>query len=42
LGRRLADAIPGASFDVVAGARHFIPEEAPRQVADVLGALLAR
>jgi pimeloyl-ACP methyl ester carboxylesterase len=42
LGRRLADAIPGASFDVVAGARHFIPEEAPRQVGDVLAALLAR
>jgi pimeloyl-ACP methyl ester carboxylesterase len=42
LGRQLANAIPGASFDVVAGARHFIPEEAPRQVADVLGGLLAR
>jgi pimeloyl-ACP methyl ester carboxylesterase len=42
LGRRLADAIPGASFDVVPGARHFLPEEAPRQVADVLAALLSR
>jgi pimeloyl-ACP methyl ester carboxylesterase len=42
LGRRLADAIPGASLDVVPGARHFLPEEAPRQVADVLAGLLTR
>jgi pimeloyl-ACP methyl ester carboxylesterase len=42
LGRRLADAIPGATLDVVPGARHFLPEEAPRQVADSLAALLAR
>lgn len=42
LGRRLADAIPGASFDVVPGARHFTPEDAPRQVADALAALLSR
>lgn len=42
LGRRLADAIPGATLDVVPGVRHFLPEEAPRQVADVLASLLIR
>ncbi|HET7189451.1 MAG TPA: alpha/beta hydrolase, partial [Gemmatimonadaceae bacterium] len=42
LGRRLADAIPGATIDVVPGVRHFLPEEAPRQVADVLANLLTR
>lgn len=42
LGRRLADAIPGATLDVVPGMRHFLPEEAPRQVADVLASLLTR
>jgi 2-hydroxymuconate-semialdehyde hydrolase len=42
LGQRLADAIPGATFDVVADARHFLPEDAPRQVADSLTALLER
>ncbi|HUQ45043.1 MAG TPA: alpha/beta fold hydrolase [Gemmatimonadaceae bacterium] len=42
LGLRLADAIPGATFDVLQDARHFLPEDAPRPVADVLAALLAR
>jgi pimeloyl-ACP methyl ester carboxylesterase len=42
LGRRLADAIPAATLEVVPGARHFIPEDAPRQVADALAALLAQ
>jgi pimeloyl-ACP methyl ester carboxylesterase len=42
LGRRLAAAIPGATFDVVSGARHFTPEDAPRPVADAIAALLAR
>ena len=42
LGRRLADAITGATLDVVPGARHFLPEDAPRQVADALAALFAR
>lgn len=41
-GRRLADAIPGATLDVVPGARHFLPEDAPRQVADALATLLTR
>ncbi len=42
LGRRLADTIPGATLDAVPGARHFLPEEAPRQVANSLTALFAR
>jgi pimeloyl-ACP methyl ester carboxylesterase len=42
LGRRLAGAIPGATLDVVPGARHFLPEDAPRPVADALTTLFAR
>jgi pimeloyl-ACP methyl ester carboxylesterase len=42
LGRRLAEAIPEASFQVIGDARHFLPEEAPRQVADALADLLRR
>ena len=42
LGRKLAGAIPGATFDVIPGARHFTPEDAPRPVADGIAALLAR
>jgi pimeloyl-ACP methyl ester carboxylesterase len=42
LGRRLSQAIPGASLTVVEDARHFLPEEAPRQVADSLSALFTR
>ena len=42
LGRRLADAMSGATFDVVPAASHFLPEDAPHQVADLLGTLLAR
>lgn len=41
-GQRLAAAIAGASIDVVDGARHFLPDDAPRQVADAIGRLLAR
>lgn len=41
LGRRLARAIPNATIDVLSGARHFTPEEEPREVADILGRLLA-
>jgi pimeloyl-ACP methyl ester carboxylesterase len=41
-GRRLAAAIPGAAFEVVPDARHFTPEDAPRQVADAIGRLLQR
>lgn len=39
---RLAEAIPGARLEVVPGARHFLPEDAPRQVSDALEQLLAR
>lgn len=41
-GRRLAAAIPGAVLDCIPDARHFTPEDAPRQVADALGRLLLR
>ena len=42
LGRKLAASIPGATFEAIAGARHFTPEDAPRPVADAIAALLAR
>jgi pimeloyl-ACP methyl ester carboxylesterase len=42
VGRRLQAAIPGATLDVIAGARHFTPEESPRQIADAIAALLGR
>jgi pimeloyl-ACP methyl ester carboxylesterase len=42
VGRRLQRAIPGATLEVLAGMKHFTPEEAPRQVADVIEGLLAR
>ncbi|HEY4218069.1 MAG TPA: alpha/beta fold hydrolase [Gemmatimonadaceae bacterium] len=42
VGRRLRDAIPGATLDVIPDVRHFTPEEAPRQVADAIGTLLER
>ena len=41
-GRRLAAAIPHASFDVVPDARHFLPDDCPRPLADLLATLLAR
>ena len=40
--KKLERAIPGATLEVIPGARHFTPEEAPRQVADAIGRLLAR
>lgn len=39
---RLAAAIPGASCDVIPEARHFPPDDAPRQVADAIGRLVGR
>lgn len=42
LGHRLRSAIPFATLDVVPGARHFVPEESPERVTDVLTALLSR
>jgi pimeloyl-ACP methyl ester carboxylesterase len=41
LGARLARAIPGATFDILSGARHFTPEEEPRDIATILERLLA-
>jgi pimeloyl-ACP methyl ester carboxylesterase len=40
--RRLREAIPHATLDIIPGARHFTPEEAPRQIGDALTALLRR
>ena len=42
IGRRLASSIPGATFELVRGGRHFIAEEAPEQVARAIRALLDR
>lgn len=42
LGQRLCAAIPGSTLDVIAGARHFVPEESPSQVAAEISKLLAR
>jgi pimeloyl-ACP methyl ester carboxylesterase len=39
---RLAGDIPGAALEVVPDARHFLPEDAPRAVADAITRLLAR
>lgn len=41
VGARLARSIPGATFDILSGARHFTPEEEPRDVAGILARLLA-
>lgn len=40
LGRRLADTIPGATLDVIDDARHFTPEDSPREIAQIVGRLL--
>ncbi|HXT17419.1 MAG TPA: alpha/beta hydrolase [Gemmatimonadaceae bacterium] len=40
--RRLEAAIAGATLEVLPDARHFTPEEAPRQIADNIEALLGR
>jgi len=42
VGRRIQAAIPGATFDVIAGAGHFTPEESPRRIAEAIAALLGR
>jgi len=41
LGRRLASAIRGASFHVIDDARHFTPEDSPREIAQIVGGLLS-
>jgi pimeloyl-ACP methyl ester carboxylesterase len=40
--RRLHAEIPGSTLAVVPDVRHFLPEEAPEKVADVLTELLLR
>jgi pimeloyl-ACP methyl ester carboxylesterase len=42
IAERLAATIPGATLDVVEGARHFVPEDSPERVAAALRALLSR
>ncbi|MFI5309730.1 MAG: alpha/beta fold hydrolase [Gemmatimonadales bacterium] len=42
LGERIRDAIPGATLEVIPGARHFSPEDAPDLVAGLIGELLTR
>jgi pimeloyl-ACP methyl ester carboxylesterase len=42
LGERLAAAIPGATFEVLAGARHFVPEDTPDQLTRAIRRLLER
>lgn len=42
IGKRLASAIPGATIDVIAGARHFLPEENAGSVVGAITALLRR
>ena len=42
IGRRLQQAIPGATIEIVSGVKHFTPEEAPRPVADAIESLLNR
>jgi 2-hydroxymuconate-semialdehyde hydrolase len=42
IGRRLREAIPHATLDVIPGARHFTPEEAPSRIGDALKVLLKR
>lgn len=42
VGRRLQAAIPGATFEVIPGARHFVAEDAPDQCARAIRAVLER
>ncbi len=42
VGQRLQRSIHNATLDVIANVKHFTPEEAPRQVADAVAALLVR
>jgi pimeloyl-ACP methyl ester carboxylesterase len=42
LARRLQQAIPQATLDIVEGGRHFVPEESPGRVADTIARLLER
>jgi pimeloyl-ACP methyl ester carboxylesterase len=39
---RLKQDIPGATLDVLPDSRHFLPEESPEALSDVISKLLAR
>jgi pimeloyl-ACP methyl ester carboxylesterase len=42
LGQRLREAIPNATLDIIPAGRHFLPEDAPGTIGEVLASLLAR
>jgi len=42
VGERLKQDIPGATLDVLPDGRHFLPEESPEAVSEVIARLLAR
>lgn len=42
IGERIRNTIEGATLEVIAGARHFTPEDAPAAVAAAIGVLLKR
>jgi len=42
VGERIRDAVPGATLEVIADARHFSPEDAPARVAGAVAGLLRR
>lgn len=42
LAERLAATVPGATLDVVGGARHFVPEDTPDQLIRIIRRLTAR
>jgi pimeloyl-ACP methyl ester carboxylesterase len=42
IAKRLHQAIPGSTLDVLPDARHFVPEEAPEKVAGIVADLLNR
>jgi pimeloyl-ACP methyl ester carboxylesterase len=42
IARQLHAEVPGSTLDIIPGARHFTPEEAPRRIGDALAELLRR
>ena len=42
IGARLHECIPGSTFDVLPGLRHFTPEEAPERIAGAIAELLKK
>ena len=40
--RRLHEAIPGSSLDIIPDVRHFIPEEAPESISTIIEGWLKR